>query len=355
MEHPKYKLGRTQKHDIMSLFYPFNTDGLSIIDVEHKRLVPVFDQGQVGSCTGNAGNGNINTEPFLPNTVYSPDENGALQLYKEAEIIDGGIGYPPEDVGSCGLSIAKALQNAGLISGYQHTFTLNDCLKALSVYPVIVGIPWYSNMFYPDADGRVHPTGNIVGGHEIEAYKVDVANGRIWFWNSWGNWGVNGTFYLTWADFASLLSQGGDVTVLLPKSVPAPVLATTAVITRGTDDGIQTMGILSIGGFNCKTLERSWKNNQTNISSIPKGTYTCKYVFWLRKLKYTYELQNVTGRSGIKIHSGNYFFDTAGCILLGDSYGDINKDGELDILNSTVTIKKFEQLMGKKDFQLTIQ
>ncbi len=222
-ENLPYKLGRHIYHDSCSLSYGFDTTGLSIVDVEHKRFIPVLDQGQTSSCTGNAGIGAINTDPFPLNTHYSPDENGALVLYSDAEKIDGGQGYPPEDAGSHGLSIAKALVNAKVISGYQHTFTLNDALMALSKYPVIVGINWYSDMFNPDSDGRVHPTGNLSGGHEIEAFKVDITNGRVWFYNSWGpNWGVNGTFYLTWADFATLLAQRGDVTVLLPNNITPP-------------------------------------------------------------------------------------------------------------------------------------
>src|ERR1035437_10187506 len=116
------RLGRHIEHDSRSLSFAFDTSGLSIIDVEHKRLCPIFNQGQVGSCTGNAGIGAINTEPFIQNTsYYTADENGALKLFSEAEIIDGGVGYPPEDVGSSGLSIAKALTNSKMISGYQHT------------------------------------------------------------------------------------------------------------------------------------------------------------------------------------------------------------------------------------------
>lgn len=218
------RLKRHIYHDERSKNFTFDTSGLTIIDVEHKRLCPIFNQGQIGSCTGNAGVGAINTEPFLQNTtVYTADENGALKLYKEAEIIDGGVGYPPEDAGSYGLSIAKALANSKMISGYQHTFTLNDALKALSVYPIITGINWYTGMYTPDPDGRVKISGVVEGGHEIEGYKVDTKNGRIWFHNSWGtSWGVNGDFYLTWADYNTLLSQSGDVTVLIPPTVTPP-------------------------------------------------------------------------------------------------------------------------------------
>ena len=212
------RLGRNINWDSRSANFTFDTSGLVIKDVIHQRLIPILNQGDLASCCGNAGIGNINTCPFTLNSnVYTPDENGAVKLYSDAEKIDGGVGYPPEDMGTSGLSIAKALKNAGLISSYYHCYTLNDTLKALTQYPCLVGISWFSDMFNPDPDGRVHPTGNLVGGHEVEAFQIDTENGRIWCANSWGSdWGVNGTFYLTWADFYKLLSQQGDTIVLIP-------------------------------------------------------------------------------------------------------------------------------------------
>jgi len=125
-------------------------------------------------------------------------------------------------------------------------------------------------------------------------------------------------------------------------------------ITRKSDDGIQTLGKLTYGDFWCDTLERPYKDNKPNISAIPKGTYKCVWSFSPKFLKYTYEVQGVKGRSGIRLHSGNYFFDIQGCILLGMTYKDINKDGKLDILNSRIIIKQFEEKMGKKPFLLQI-
>lgn len=222
------RLNRHIHHDSKSREFTFDTTGLQIVNVEHERFIPILNQGQVGSCTGNAGIGAINTSPFIQvnNPVYSGDEVGALALYSAAEVIDGNGVYPPNDHGSSGLSIAKALKNAGMISEYQHTFTLNDALKALSMYPIITGTNWYEDMFTPDQDGRVHPTGKLVGGHEYEGIAVDVDNGRIWFCNSWGDsWGVKGRFYMTWADYATLLAKQGDVTVLLPTTNPTPTPA----------------------------------------------------------------------------------------------------------------------------------
>lgn len=221
------RLKRHVYHDSRSKLYTFNTTGLTISSVVHSRHIPILNQGQVGSCTGNAGVGALATDPVfktLPKPlVYSLDEPGAIKLYSDAEVIDGNGPYPPNDYGSCGLSIAKALKAAGVISGYQHTFTLNDALKALTVTPIIVGINWYNAMFTPDKDGRVHPTGYIAGGHEIVAREIDAINKRVWFDNSWGtSWGINGRFYLTFTDFGTLLSQQGDVIAFVTNSQPAP-------------------------------------------------------------------------------------------------------------------------------------
>lgn len=134
------------------------------------------------------------------------------------------------------------------------------------------------------------------------------------------------------------------------------ILETKPVLTlrRITDDGVQTLGELIYNDFKCKTLEKPWKDNQSNISCVPKGLYDVKWSFFPRKLRYAYQLQNVFKRDGIFIHDGNFFFDIKGCILLGMYYVDINKDGRKDIINSKVSIAKLEALMGKKPFKLKI-
>ena len=212
------RLGRHINFDSRSVGFTFDATGITIKDAFHQRLIDILNQLQLGSCTGNGGIGNINTSPFSLNTkVYTPDEAGAVNLYSDAEKIDGGAGYPPEDAGSSGLSIAKALLNAGLISNYYHCFTLEQTLAALTQFPILFGSNWYADMFNPDPDGRVHITGNLAGGHEYLGRQSNIENGQIWWDNSWGeDWGVAGRFYLTFEDFATLLSQNGDAIVLIP-------------------------------------------------------------------------------------------------------------------------------------------
>jgi len=104
--------------------------------------------------------------------------------------------------------------------------------------------------------------------------------------------------------------------------------------------------------YECKTLELPWKDNLQRVSCIPANTYTVKkhnspkfgLCFWI---------QNVPGRSEILIHRGNFYFDILGCVLLGDSFSDINDDGWLDVRNSTRTVNNLVSLMPN-EFMISI-
>jgi len=226
------RLGRHVRHDSRSLAYQVKAkDPAQLKSIRHERHIPTLDQGNLGSCTGNAATGALGTGVFwedgqhvLNATDALVDETYAVNVYSDATKIDPYQGfYPPNDTGSDGLSVAKTLQNRALISGYVHATSFEAALTALSQSAVIGGIEWRSDMFRPDPDGRVHITGTIQGGHEIVFDELDVENQRVWFHNSWGeNWGVDGRGYLTWGDFKTLLDRGGDITQFVPVTQPAP-------------------------------------------------------------------------------------------------------------------------------------
>ena len=138
--------------------------------------------------------------------------------------------------------------------------------------------------------------------------------------------------------------------------VKPPVAPPSVLITRGADNGVEIIGTLvkSDKSFGCSTLERSWKNNLPNISAIPTGIYQCQYNFLWRDLAYHYQVMNVPNRTGIFIHSGNYFFDSKGCIILGSLPSDINSDGQQDLINTKQLVSNFEKAMNYKPFTLQI-
>ena len=104
--------------------------------------------------------------------------------------------------------------------------------------------------------------------------------------------------------------------------------------------------------FSCKTLELPWLNNQRKISCIPVGWYQISRNSISKFGKHLY-FKSVPNRQGILIHAGNYTFQILGCILVGDSYSDLNHDGIPDILNSRKTIDKLYNTL--KDYNYDIE
>ncbi len=145
------RLGRHVEHDARSRAYAFSLAGTkgTYATIDHAINIPVLDQGSIGSCTGNAAEACAGSSPFfeaIPNTVVAKPvantlkaEQQAVALYSAATVLDNVQGkYPPTDTGSTGLAVAKAVENAGLISGYQHAFDLDASLQALAITPVVL-------------------------------------------------------------------------------------------------------------------------------------------------------------------------------------------------------------------------
>jgi hypothetical protein len=180
-----------------------------------ERVLCILDQGQLGSCTGNAGTGALGTQPFydaagravLPAADdATAAEEFAVKLYEDATVVDGYPGtYPPEDTGSSGLAICKVLKTRGTIAGYRWARTAYGLLRLLQNGPVLQGMPWYEAFFEPDAHGFIDASSTwqssrVAGGHEVEAIGVeldssDAFDSVITYVNSWGTgWGDAGRF-----------------------------------------------------------------------------------------------------------------------------------------------------------------
>ena len=115
-------------------------------------------------------------------------------------------------------------------------------------------------------------------------------------------------------------------------------------------------------GFTCDTLELPWRNNASQVSCIPVGTYK---VFPRTSPKYGNHLHvtGVNGRDLILIHWGNYAAsankktgtpDIKGCILVGYGYADLDGDGLPEIVRSKDAFKAL-MLACPNGFELTIK
>lgn len=203
------------------------TMGVAYRSKEWERVLPILDQGNLGSCTGNAGTGALGTEPFYsavgqavlpPGSDAAAAEAFAVQLYSDASAIDAFTGtYPPDDTGSSGLAICKVLKRRGTISGFRWARTAYGFIRLLQEGPVLQGMPWFNAFFEPDADGYIDSdpawaASGVAGGHEVEALGVElhtknVSKSVITYANSWGTgWGDAGRFRMRLGTYEALHS-----------------------------------------------------------------------------------------------------------------------------------------------------
>jgi hypothetical protein len=227
------RLGRHVHHDPQNLQYPFQAAPVGALASRRWSLDSdlILDQGNLGSCTGNATVGALicsNNNPLHDGLSDLDkgrlDEFLAVQVYSAATVLDPFPGtYKPDDTGSDGPDAAKAARNMGLISGYSHALSQAAVLTALQHGPVIIGIDWTEGFDSPDVDGKVYFSGQVRGGHEICLDEIDMDKQVVWFRNSWtDSWGNKGRAYFTFDDLTTLMGRQGDATVLVPVNRPAP-------------------------------------------------------------------------------------------------------------------------------------
>jgi hypothetical protein len=129
--------------------------------------------------------------------------------------------------------------------------------------------------------------------------------------------------------------------------------------TDTSDEG--TFGILSIQDteFLCHTLELPWRHNQTNISCIPQGVYSCR-PYTSAKYRNVWQVYGVEGRTSILIHSGNWAGDVSkgyrtnveGCILVGKRRGAVYD--QKAVISSVMALNNIRTYLQGEEFRLTI-
>lgn len=221
------------------------------IDLTQMYAVPVVDQGNLGSCTGNGIAGALS---------YLEQKEGApmvypsrLFIYYNERVIEGTVsqdsgaeirdgiktvveqGICPEtewpyDINKFTIqpppsAYAHALQD--LVKSYQRVAVdATSIMTALaSGFPVIVGITVYDS-FMNSTNGDIPmpdlATETIQGGHCVIVVGYDQQTSRFKFQNSWGtHWGAGGFGELPFA-YLGNPQFGGDYWIITADEAASP-------------------------------------------------------------------------------------------------------------------------------------
>lgn len=187
----------------------------------------VEDQGQLGSCTGNAIAEAIE---MLYNKNKKKVDLSRLFIYYYTRLIEGTVKYdsgayirngikacnhygaPLESLWPYNISKFKSAPSSVAVTDaskrkitrYERASNFNACIDALTNgYPVVVGFLVYSSfmsssvmrtgiMPYPNTRSE-----KLLGGHAVLLVGYDNTNQRFIVKNSWGQgWGDRGYFYM---------------------------------------------------------------------------------------------------------------------------------------------------------------
>jgi C1A family cysteine protease len=241
---PDLRDAKLQIDPVVSL--PSSTDLTSTSD-----MPPVYDQGQLGSCTGNAIAGAVDFENHRQDATFLTPSR--LWIYYQERVIEQTVS---QDSGGQIRDGIKAVANLGVcpesdwpydISTFAHTppqkdytdavkdravtyqavpqdlFALKSVLAKGAV--IVFGFTVYESFESQQvaATGIVpmpSPAEKVVGGHAVVLVGYDDANDRFRVRNSWGTgWGQDGYFEMPYL-YVTSTSLASDFWVIQQTSVP---------------------------------------------------------------------------------------------------------------------------------------
>ena len=162
-----------------------------------------LNQGNTGHCVGFGWAGWGDAEPVVDEFENADGD----AIYYECKVLEGD---PKGEDGAYPRDGAKAMKARSRLSTYAAAATIDDVVDWLrGKGPVVIGTDWTADMFQPDSNGFIKPTGDYEGGHCYLLYGIKDTT--LTFKNSWGaDWGDNGSFHMTLADFSVLMESYGE-------------------------------------------------------------------------------------------------------------------------------------------------
>ncbi len=209
MSAPPYKLGFKQLPDARDAHYPLSKLMGAPAEMPVSKAWepgPTLDQRQTSSCVGHACWQFQTAEPILQGVVMSP-----FEIYDEARQIDEWPDNDEKDEGTSVRAGLNVMKSHGIIENYYWAESADQALEYMLKFgPLVFGTDWTEDMFYPDAQAVIRPTGKLAGGHAWFAWAGQWDEKFITGLTSWGaDFGYNGSFKLSLYDIDELFKRGG--------------------------------------------------------------------------------------------------------------------------------------------------
>lgn len=186
----------------------------------------ILDQGDSSACTGAAFWQWLDMGPIR--NLNKPD---FMTLYKMNQKNDEWSGEEPTYYGSSVRASFKVGQQLGFVKRYGWAFDAETVANhILTSSPVVMGTTWWTDMFRTDSDGFVNVGGRVAGGHAY-AFKgfsqlkkrSKGSRGSFRGIQSWGDWGQNGLFWMSFEDADALIKDYGEACTAFEQLAPAQV------------------------------------------------------------------------------------------------------------------------------------
>jgi len=180
-----------------------------------------LDQGNTGTCVGHGWKGWLSTAPIIQSDTDEPPY--PFDIYDAALTVDewpDNDSDPERQFGTSVRAGAKVLQGLGYLKTYNWVYDASaaadwlggvDDLGRFIGGPLVIGVNWYESMFETDAEGFLHLSGSVAGGHCVCLTGWNEKLGFAYGLNSWGvGWGKKGRFYMPAEVLDRLLKEDGE-------------------------------------------------------------------------------------------------------------------------------------------------
>jgi C1A family cysteine protease len=215
-------LGRRHAPDERDKNYPIQPKKASVLLTRRywTTVKPVLDQGGSSECVIYAADKWLTTFPISNPGFKTTEER--TRVYKEVQKLDE---WPGENYDGTSIrAMFKWLKAKGLCSEYRWAFALDPVIAhVLTTGPMEMGTNWYMDMFMPDSNGYIWPTGANAGGHgwllkglNTKKRNPDGSVGAARLQNSYGyGWGQGGLAWLTFGTLEQLIHEDGEAAVAI--------------------------------------------------------------------------------------------------------------------------------------------